>query len=146
MIHCNASVLVERRRYAPCSCANGTPSLRNVVLVMRSRLPGPFSFQERPSIMATNILDVHAQRDELRKRLTIDVNDYHRMCASDISGPGLALDFGHVGGTWGQIKWNDNTGTWDVAIGDGPVHKAKTVDDAVAHCTAAGRERAKRLP
>ena len=95
--------------------------------------------------MATNILDVHAQRDELRKRLTIDVNERHRMLAGGISGPGLALDFGQVASTWGQLLWNFDTGSWDVTIGDGPVHKAKTVDDAVAYCTAAGRERAKRL-
>jgi hypothetical protein len=66
------------------------------------------------------------------------------MYASDIPGPGLALDFGHVGSTWGQLKWNDDTDTWDVTIGEGPVHKSLTVDDAVAYCTVAGRERAKK--
>jgi hypothetical protein len=35
--------------------------------------------------------------------------------------------------------------TWDVTIGDGPVHKAKTVDDAIACCPAAGRERGKEV-
>jgi hypothetical protein len=94
--------------------------------------------------MATNILDVHHMRHELRNRLKMNVNDSRRMYASDISGPGLSLDFGSVASTWGQLMWNDNTDTWDITIGNGPVHKAKTVDDAVAYCEAAGKERGKK--
>ena len=96
--------------------------------------------------MATNILTVHAMRNELRERLNrAHVSDYHHMGASDIEGPGLALDFGHVGSTWGQLIRNDGTDTWDVTIGDGPMRKVKSVDEAVTYCQAAGRERVKKL-
>ena len=43
--------------------------------------------------------------------------------------PYAALDFGRVG----RLESNDDMDTWDVTIGDEPVHKAKTVDDAVAY-------------
>ena len=48
--------------------------------------------------------------------------------------------------TWGQLVWNDNSDTWDITIGDGPVHKAATIEAAEAYCKEAARNLVKALP
>ena len=95
--------------------------------------------------MATDILAVHRMRNELRQRLTVHLDPDFRLAAGDISGPGLALDFGNPRESWAQLVWNDETDTWDYFANGEPTRKATTVEEAAAHAIGQARARMKRI-
>src|SRR5262245_30396235 len=80
-----------------CCPRSGPRSTGRSTIAARRIGSGRLSSGRRGHIMAVTIVAIHRMRDELRAKLLVDLDLGYRMAAGNISGPGLALDFGHTG-------------------------------------------------